>query len=106
MIPADRQMVGWTVRHSVAMVALVGGYLDHSESCKKAGSPWPAGEPAGCKACLFDAQVDGAIQIHDASDGQIPIPEHCKGPTCEGIASIPCECGCKGCADARTSIQR
>lgn len=56
--PEDRKMVGWTIRHSTAMVALIGCYLDHSELCKTAGT-----DPTGCKACIFDGQVNSAIKL-------------------------------------------
>jgi hypothetical protein len=65
MSSEDRKLVGWTVRHSVAMAALIGSYLDHSEPCKTTGS-----DPNGCKACIFDAQVEGAIRICEAHESQ------------------------------------
>lgn len=64
MPPEDVKMVGWTIRHSVAMVAIIGGYLDHSEVCKKTKI-----DPQGCKACIFDLMVEKAIRVFETREG-------------------------------------
>ena len=59
----DLKMVGWTVRHSVAMVGLIGGYLDHTEVCKKTKV-----DPKGCNACIFDITVEQAVRLFETRE--------------------------------------